>query len=96
MLLGSAPELHLLGHLSVPRFSYRTVEFEELTTDFSSDGERWSARDLRVIHPTGEITGDILHLPGNVRARLKSTIEPEVLRPVLSGPAGEWLEHADG
>ena len=94
--LGREPELHLLGHVSVPRFSYRAVEFDGLTADFSSDGKRWSARDLRVAHPSGEITGDILHLPGDVRVELKSTIEPEVLRPVLSGPAGQWLEKADG
>lgn len=96
LLLGRSPELHLLGHLSVPRFSYHAVEFEEFTADFSSDGERWSARDLRVVHRTGEITGDILHLPGDVQTRLKSTIDPEVLRPVLTGPAGEWLRKTDG
>lgn len=95
LLLDGAPELRLLGHVSIPRFSYRAVEFQGFTADFSSDGERWSARDLRIVHPTGEITGDILHLPGDVRARLKNTIEPEVLRPVLTGPAGEWLRKAE-
>ena len=94
--LGPEPDLHLLGHISVPRFSYRAVEFDGFTADFSSDGKRWSARDLKVAHRTGEITGDILHLPNDVRVQLKSTIEPEVMRPVLSGPAGKWLEKADG
>jgi len=81
----------LLGHIAAPRFSYRGEEFLEGAADFSWDGARWSARDARIVHRTGLLTGDILHVAGEARTRLRNSIDPEVLRPLLSGIAGEWL-----
>lgn len=86
-----APTFQLLGHITAPRFTYRGAQFQEVEADFSWSGERWSARDLRVVHHTGVLTGDILHVPGDVRTRLKSSIDSAVLRPLLSDAAVEWL-----
>lgn len=85
------PAIHLLGHLQLGKFAYKSVVFEKLAGDFSWDGTRWSARDLRLTHRTGEIAGDVLQLPGELRSRLRNTINPKVLAPLLSGKVKEWF-----
>ena len=92
---GGAPDFQLLGHINAPRFTYKSVDFEGGSADFSWDGQRWSARDVRIAHHTGEITGDILQVPGDTHTRLKSTINPKVIRPLLSGAAAEWFSQFD-
>jgi hypothetical protein len=87
---GGGLAFQLLGHIAAPRLSYRGEEFEEVAADFSWDGTRWSARDVRVVHRTGLLTGDILHAPGGVRTRLRNSIEAEVLRPLL----GELMDES--
>ena len=89
------PGFQLLGHVHAPAFSYKGIDFEGLSTDFSWDGQRWSARDVRVVHHTGELTGDVMQVPGNVRTRLKSTINPKIFRPLLTGAAAEWFSQFD-
>lgn len=89
-------KFQLIGHIAAPRFSYRGEEFLEGAADFSWDGARWSARDTRIVHRTGVLTGDILHLPGEARTRLKNSIDPDVLRPLFSGAAGDWLREGEG
>ena len=85
------PRFHVVGHVSAPRFSYAGTQFEGGAGDFSWDGGRWSARDVHIVHGSGELTGDILQLEGKLHTRLKNTIPPEVLRPLLTGAAAEWL-----
>jgi hypothetical protein len=62
MRAAQEPRLQLIGHVDLPRFSYRTVVFESLTTDFAWESERWAARDVRLVHRTGEVTGDVMKL----------------------------------
>ncbi len=81
----------LLGHFELGKFAYKSVVFEKWAADFSWDGARWSARDVRLVHRTGEISGDVMQLPGELRSRLKNTIKPKILAPLLSGKVAEWF-----
>lgn len=92
---GGTPDFQLLGHVGAAAFAYKAVDFEGLAADFSWDGQRWSARDVRIVHHTGEITGDILQVPGDVRTRIESTINPKIIRPLLTGAAAEWFSQFD-
>jgi hypothetical protein len=92
---GEDPSLHVLGRIEAKRFRYRAVNFEEFTADLVLDGERWAARNIRVVHQTGELVGDVMQLPGDFRTRLRSTINPEALAPFLRGKAAEWFRQLD-
>ncbi len=46
---------------------------------------------MRLVHRTGEISGDVMQLPGELRSRLKNTIKPKILAPLLSGKLAEWF-----
>ncbi len=87
--LGDAASLRLLGHLGLSRFSYRSAAFEGLAADFSWQAGRWSARDVRLVHRTGELTGDAMQVPDDFRAGLRSTINPRVVAPFLTGKAAD-------
>ncbi|MEA3210737.1 MAG: hypothetical protein QOE70_3794 [Chthoniobacter sp.] len=89
--LGDPPRFELIGHLAMQKFAYRSVVFEGLRGDFSWDGQRWSARDVRLLHRSGEATGDVLEVPGEFRARIKSSLNPKVLQPLISGNALDAL-----
>ncbi len=88
---GDPPSVQILGHLALGKFACRSVIFESASADFSSDAPRWTLRDLRLVHRTGALSGDVQQLPGEFRARLHSTINPKVLRPLLTGQAAETL-----
>ena len=88
---GEEPSVQFFGHLEFGRFACRSVVFESASAGFSSDGPRWTLRDVRVVQRTGEVSGDVQQLPGDFRARLRSTINPKVLRPFLTGQAAETL-----
>ncbi len=88
---GENPAAQFLGHLELGRFACKSVIFESASADFSSDGERWTLRDVRLVQRTGEVAGDVQQLPGGFRARLRSTINPKILRPLLTGQAAETL-----
>jgi len=85
------PSMQIIGHLASGKFAYKSVVFERGTADFSWNNERWSARDIRLVHRTGEAKGDIMRVPGEFRARLKSTINPKNLQPLLTGPTAEMM-----
>ena len=87
--LGEKPQFHLLGHAALQKFAFRSVVFESLDADLSWDGHRWSARDVRLVHRSGEVTADAMQIPGEFRARLHSTINPKPLQPLLSGQVAQ-------
>ena len=70
----------------------RSVIFESFESDLVLDGERWAARNLRLVHRSGEMTGDVMQLPGDFRSRLNSTLDPKTLSPLLGTAIGEWLK----
>ncbi len=88
---GENPAVQFLGHLELGRFACKSVIFESASADFSSDGARWTLRDVRIVQRTGEISGDVQQLPGDFRARLHITINPKVLQSLLTGKAAETL-----
>jgi len=92
---GPQPRWEVIGHAALKKFAYRSVIFDRLTLDYSWDGQRWSARDVALQHRTGEVRGDVLMVPGEVRARLTSSINPKALQPLLSGPALDTLLQFD-
>lgn len=88
---GETPAAQILGHLALGKFAGKSVIFESAAADFSFAGQRWAVRDLRLAQRSGTVSGDIQQVPGDFRARLRSTINPKVLRPLLSGLAAETL-----
>ncbi len=93
--LGDTPRFRLLGHAALGRFAFQSVMFESLAADGSWDGERWSVRDARLTHRSGTLAGDAMRVPGDFRARLRSTLNPRALLPLFSGRASEWLAQFD-
>ncbi len=91
IVFGEKPAALVLGHLALGKFACKSVIFESANADFSSDGERWAAREVRLAQRSGTVSGDFQQVPGDFRARLESTINPKVLRPLLSGMAAETL-----
>ena len=89
--LGEQPAWELVGHVAMQRFAYRSVMFDGLSLDGSWDGQRWSARNVRLAHRSGEATADHLQVPGEFHARVRSSLNPKALQPLLSGPAFETL-----
>jgi hypothetical protein len=95
LLLGKEPRFLLIGHLAQQRFAYKAVNFESFTSDFSWDGSRWSARDVELLHESGAVTGDLMEEPEKLRTRLKSTMKPEVLQPLLTERTAEWFSRIE-
>jgi hypothetical protein len=74
------PQLKVIGHANVERFTYKTVPFSNFRVGFSWDGERTLLRDVHIGHASGELRADILDAPGDFRLNIDSTINPGVLR----------------
>jgi hypothetical protein len=89
--IAEPPSFQVLGHVAQAKFAHKSVIFEGLAADFSWDGTRCAVRDVQLTHRSGEIRGDLLQQPNDLRTRLHSTISPQVLAPVLTGRTGEWL-----
>jgi len=85
------PSTQVIGHLASEKFAYKSVVFEGGMADFSWDNDRWSARDIRLVHRTGEAKGDVMQVPGEFRARLESTINPKDLQPLLTGATADMM-----
>jgi hypothetical protein len=88
---GDSPELQLTGRIAARRIGHKSIILDHAEADLMLDGERWAARNIRLAHLTGELTGDIMQVPGDFRVRVRSSINPEVLRPLLPGKAAEWM-----
>jgi hypothetical protein len=81
----------VIGHAALKKFAYRSVIFDGLGLDYSWDGRRWSVRNVRLAHRSGEARGDLLQVPGEFHARVVSSLNPKALQPLLSGPALDAL-----
>ncbi len=84
-VLGEAVSLKATGHLQLQGFSFRTVGFDSLGTDFSWVNGDWSVRDLRLLHRGGVLTGDAMQVADRFKARLHSSINPQDFGPMLTG-----------
>ncbi len=81
----------IIGRVVFSRFTYKTVPFSELTTDFSWDGERTLLRDARLQHQTGQLRADLFDAPNDFRLNIESTIAPSALRALASAELNEFL-----
>ncbi|HSP45899.1 MAG TPA: AsmA-like C-terminal region-containing protein [Chthoniobacterales bacterium] len=88
---GEKPKLSVIGRVAVERFSYKTVPLLKLTADFSWDGERGMIRELRLLHESGELRGDLLDAPNDFRLTVESGIDPIVFRAFTSPEMGRFL-----
>lgn len=81
----------VFGHVELERFTFRGVPFRSMSGDVSWSGGRWSLRDFRLQHQSGELRGDTVVVPGDFRASLHGSINPRVLSPLLHEGLTEWL-----
>ncbi|MFQ3577550.1 MAG: AsmA-like C-terminal region-containing protein [Verrucomicrobiia bacterium] len=78
----------LIGDLALGELSLRNANLVSVSTDFSTDFRRVMLRGLRLEHETGTAQVDVLVGGGEpTRVALTSSINPEILRPFLSGRA---------
>lgn len=87
-----AKKIDLIGRLALDRFTYRTVAFDGLTTDFAWDQQRLMLRDLHLRHRTGQLNADLFDAPNDFRLNCESSISPTALAPLASAPVARFLE----
>jgi len=92
---GAEPSVALRGHLEVGRFGVRNMVFESLAGDFSYGDGSWSAREVRLAHRSGDLRADVMRVPGEFKARVKSGINPLVLAPLTWGPLAAVLSELE-
>jgi hypothetical protein len=89
------PRWQALGHVRLKKFAYKSVMFDGFNTDFSWDGERWAALDVHLLHRSGELSGDVMQSPAELRSRLRSSISEKAFAPLRSGKTGEWVRRLE-
>ncbi|MDQ2919122.1 MAG: AsmA-like C-terminal region-containing protein [Verrucomicrobiota bacterium] len=87
----SPPRWNAIGRVVLGEFTYRSIPFLSLTSDFSWDGQRTMLREIRLRHATGDLQADFLNAPGDFRLNIESTINPTPLRALASGGLEEFL-----
>jgi hypothetical protein len=89
-----APRFKVIGNISAPSFTYRSVPFTQLNANFSWDGERTLLRDIHVQNQGGQLSAELLDAPEDFRLDIDSNINPIGLRafvsPDLQQFLGEW------
>ena len=74
---------NVIGRVALANFDYKSVPFSKLTADFSWDGNRTMARDVRLQQTTGELSADVLAAPNDFRLNIDSTLDPGALRTLV-------------
>ncbi len=89
-----APKVKIMGNISAPNLTYRSIPASQLNANFSWDGDRLLVRDIRLQSQGGQLTAEFLNAPGDFRLNIDSTINPIALRPFVSREIqqflGEW------
>lgn len=94
--LGDKVDYLITGQLAAKKFAYHSIVFEHAETGFSWDGKQWSLREARLARANGEeISGDAMQVAGDFRARLESTMNPIVFRPLLTDKLAETLRQLE-
>ncbi len=87
-------KIKVLGHAAIGTFAYENIPLNDLSADFSWDGERILVRDLLVKQGDGQLKAALLSAPTDFRLDVDSTLNPVVLRNFLSPEMrkflGEW------
>lgn len=89
---GGEEKIDVIGKVALDRFSYRTVPFEGLTSDFAWDQKRLMLRDLHLRHRTGQISADLLDAPDDFRLNCESTLAPSALAPLAPPEVANFLD----
>jgi hypothetical protein len=93
--LGTTAAGLVTGHLGLGKFAVRGTDFTGAGADFSWDGKRWYVRNGWIGNHTGLASVRALSLPGDFRAQIESSINPNSLRGLFSGPAADALRDWD-
>jgi hypothetical protein len=81
----------IIGHVTLGKFAYRTMQFSDFMADFSWDGERTLLRDVRLRHQTGQLRADLFDAPNDFRLNIESTIAPSAMHGPISPDLDEFL-----
>ena len=81
----------IIGHVTLGKFAYRTMQFSDFMADFSWDGERTLLRDVRLRHQTGQLRADLFDAPNDFRLNVESTIAPSAVHGLASPDLDEFL-----
>jgi hypothetical protein len=84
-----APEL--LGKLVSDDPVFRGEHFDHLEADFALRGPQWMVQGLKLTHASGQLTGAMRVLPGDVRAEVESTLSSRAIASVLGSGAERAL-----
>jgi hypothetical protein len=94
---GDNPEawLRMTAAVEAAGFSWKKEPFEGFTAAASwqrGADSRWSVRQLNLVHSQGRLSGDVLVAPGEVRAKIQSSLPPSLLELALPEvpPTGPW------
>jgi hypothetical protein len=85
------PRLLATGRISARRFGLRSVLFDGFRAMFSYDGSRVLLEDAQLLHRSGSLNARMLSAPGDFRLQVGSTLNPQVLGPLLGPKAMEEL-----
>ena len=91
VLGGDRPQVKVIGQSAFTNFSYKDIPFQELTTQFSWDGERTLLRDIRLRHQSGDLTAELLDAPNDFRLKIDSQLSPAIMRPLVSAELKEFV-----
>jgi hypothetical protein len=73
----------VIGKLDFGQFTVSNVSFQSLTAEFSRAGDSWMITNGEVTHRSGTLSGEILNVPGDFRARINSALNPTELMPLF-------------
>ncbi|HJT82362.1 MAG TPA: AsmA-like C-terminal region-containing protein [Chthoniobacterales bacterium] len=84
-------KIKVLGHAAIGRFGYENIPLNDLSADFSWDGERILVRDLRVKQAEGQLKAALFSAPSDFRLDVDSTLNPAVLKSFLSAEMRKFV-----
>ena len=94
-----AQDLHATGTLGVAGFSIKKEPFERFNAAGSWETGRWSVREFRLVHKSGELSGDLMQVPEDFRIRLVSTLPTALFELALTEPSSQgplrWLQNRE-
>lgn len=77
------PEFEVVGTLQCGPLTARGIAFEGLHAEFSWRDGHWYLRSGKLLHKSGELRADLMNSPGQLRAKVTSSIDPDVITPLL-------------
>ncbi len=85
------PQFKMIGNVTAPNFTYRSIAFSQLNANFSWDGARIFLRDVRVQNQGGQLNAEMLDAPNDFRLNIDSTVNPIALRAFVSPELQQFL-----